>query len=164
MIDSLEIGKTKYIELRRILLTEGFKLPGYNRLAIHRSNICLTAEVHLPKRDNPVNVGISYRKLLTSTVDGILSNTCQVLCPVDIRISNGLDGSGCHRKYQQAMPHPDLTTKNILLFCFKVLPINSEDGVSVWTNLVPNSPFLCVQLQFFSSLKIWPMLNISWIL
>ena len=25
-MDSLEIGKTKYIELRRILLTEGFKL------------------------------------------------------------------------------------------------------------------------------------------
>ena len=29
---SLEIGKLKYIELRRNLITEGFKLPGYNRL------------------------------------------------------------------------------------------------------------------------------------
>ena len=129
LMDSLDIGIINYIELRRILLTEGFKLPGYNHLAIYRANICLTAEVHLVKRDYPIGVGISYQKLLTSTVDRIISIINQVRHPVDIRISDGLDGSGCHRIYQQVIPHPDLTTKNILLFDFKKLRINSEDGV-----------------------------------
>ena len=41
------------------------------------------------------------------------------------------------RIYQQVMPHPDLTTKNILLFGFRVI----HDGISIWKNLVPNSPF-----------------------
>ena len=39
------------------------------------------------------------------------------------------------------MPHPDLTTKNILLFGFKVTHINSADGISIWKNIVQNSPF-----------------------
>ena len=128
LMDSLEIGKLKYIKLRRILLTEGFKLPGYNRLAIHRANICLISDIHLVKRDYPIGVGISYRLLLTNTIDRILSYTNYVNYPVEVRISDGLDGSGCHRLYQQVMPHPDLTTKNILLFGFKVIHINSADG------------------------------------
>ena len=41
LMDFLEIGKLKYIELRRILLSEGLKLPGYNSLDIHRASICL---------------------------------------------------------------------------------------------------------------------------
>ena len=44
LMDSLEIGKKKYIDLRRLLLSD-VQLPGYNRLATHRSQICLTNDL-----------------------------------------------------------------------------------------------------------------------
>ena len=33
ILDTLEIGKIKYLELRRTLLSENFTLPGYNKVA-----------------------------------------------------------------------------------------------------------------------------------
>ena len=40
LMDLLEIGKKKYIDLRRLLLSDAdVQLPGYNRLATHRSQI-----------------------------------------------------------------------------------------------------------------------------
>ena len=47
LFDSLEIGKSKYIDLRRILLAESINLPGYNRVALHRRQISLVDEMHL---------------------------------------------------------------------------------------------------------------------
>ena len=41
LIDSLEIGKYKYLELRRTLLPDNLKLPGYNRVAVHRAQVNL---------------------------------------------------------------------------------------------------------------------------
>ena len=139
-MDSLGIGMLKYIELRRILLNEGFKLQGYNR-GNSSANICLVSDIHLVKTDYPFGVGISYRLLIANTIDRFLSHTNYVNYPVKVRISDGLDGSGCHRLYQQVMLHSDLTTKNTLLFGFKVIHINSADGISIWKNLIPNSPF-----------------------
>ena len=45
-------------------------------------------------------------------------------------MSDGLDGSGCHRVYQQAGPNPDLSTKNFILFGFKVNSIFSKEDNS----------------------------------
>ena len=37
--------------------------------------------------------------------------------------------------------HPDLTTKNFLLFSFKILWIKDSSGNTLWRNPSPNSPF-----------------------
>ncbi|KAI6656143.1 hypothetical protein LOD99_1476 [Oopsacas minuta] len=50
LLDSLEIGKSKHIDLRRILINEDITLPGYNRVAIHRSQICLIDEMEIVER------------------------------------------------------------------------------------------------------------------
>ena len=47
LLDSLEIGKSKYIDLRRVLLNDNIKFPGYNRLAAHRAEITLSKQIHL---------------------------------------------------------------------------------------------------------------------
>ena len=142
LLDSLEIGKSKYIDLRRVLLTESINLPGYNRVALHRNQISLAEDVHLVEKDYPIGIGISYSKLLTHTINRILLNISLDDCePLKIRISDGLDGSGSHRVYQQATSHPDITTKNFLLFGFKVLTITDNHDNTLWKNFTPNSPF-----------------------
>ena len=143
LFDSLEIGKSKYIDLRRILLSESFNLPGYNCVALHRRQISLVDEMHFVERDYPIGIGISYHKLLTHTINRIILNISipDFKLPLKVRISDGLDGSGSHRIYQQAAPHPDITTKNFLLFAFKVLTISDKNNDLIWTNSVPNSPF-----------------------
>ena len=57
-----------------------------------------------------------------------------------IRISDGLDGSGCHRVYQQAT-HPEISTKSFILFGFKVISISDIENKLIWKNPLPNSPF-----------------------
>ena len=143
LFDSLEIGKSKYIDLRRILLGESKNLPGYNRVALHRRQISLVDEMHFVERDYPIAIGISYHKLFTHTVNRIISNIsiADFELPLKVRISDGLDGSGSHRVYQQAVPHPDITTKNFIIFGFKVLTISDKNNNTVWKNSVPNSPF-----------------------
>ncbi|KAI6647700.1 hypothetical protein LOD99_8541 [Oopsacas minuta] len=51
LFDSLEIGKTKYLGLRRTLLSEDLKLPGYNSVAKHRGQINLLDEVRIIHRE-----------------------------------------------------------------------------------------------------------------
>ncbi|KAI6660554.1 hypothetical protein LOD99_14138 [Oopsacas minuta] len=72
LMDSLEIGKKKYIDLRRLLLSD-VQLPGYNRLATHRSQICLTSDIFSVDREHRVGIAVSYKKLLTHTVNRILT-------------------------------------------------------------------------------------------
>ncbi|KAI6661403.1 hypothetical protein LOD99_13274 [Oopsacas minuta] len=110
LLDSLEIGKSKYIDLRRILTNEDITLPGYNRVAIHRCQICLIDEMEIVEREYPVGIGISYHTLLTHTVNRIISTNTPIDSddqPLKIRISDGLDGLGSHRVYQQATSHPN---------------------------------------------------------
>lgn len=40
LLDSLEIWKGKYIDLRRVLLSDG-NLPGYNKVATHLAHLSL---------------------------------------------------------------------------------------------------------------------------
>ncbi|KAI6651332.1 Dna-mediated transposase [Oopsacas minuta] len=143
LFDSLEIGKTKYLELRRTLLSEDLKLPGYNSVAKHQAQINLLDEVRIIHREFPCGVGISYTRLLTHTVERIVSNLSpdNLVYPLKVRVSDGLDGSGCHRVYQQAISNPDLSTKTFILFGFKVNSIiNAKDHI-LWKPHHPNSPF-----------------------
>ncbi|KAI6658740.1 hypothetical protein LOD99_15063 [Oopsacas minuta] len=50
LLDSLEIGKSKYIDVISILINEDIILPDYNRVAIHHSQICLIDEMESGKR------------------------------------------------------------------------------------------------------------------
>ena len=99
--------------------------------------------MHFVERDYPIGIGISYHKLLTHTINRIILNISilDFKLPLKVRISDGLDGSGSHRIYKQAAPHPDIITKNFLLFAFKVLTISDKNNDLIWTNSVPNSPF-----------------------
>ena len=72
LIDSLEIGKSKYLELRRTLLSDNLKLPGYNRVAVHRAQVNLVDEVRLIHREFSIVVGISYTRQLSHTVNRIV--------------------------------------------------------------------------------------------
>ena len=142
LMDSLEIGKKKYIDLRRLLLTDGLQLPGYNRLATHRFQICLTSDMFSIDREHPVGIGVSYYKLLTHTLNRILTVSGNEVSgsTLKIRISDGLDGSGCHRVYQQ-VTHPNVSTKSFILFGFKVISISTTENKIIWKNPLPNSPF-----------------------
>ena len=70
LIDSLEIGKPKYLELRRTLLSDNLNLPGYNRVAVYRAQVNLVDEVRLI-HEFPIGVGISctgYSPILLSAL------------------------------------------------------------------------------------------------
>ncbi|KAI6661839.1 hypothetical protein LOD99_9791 [Oopsacas minuta] len=117
LMDSLEIGKKKYIDLRCLLLSDvSFQ----------------------------VGIAVSYKKLLTHTVNRILTASANEIPsasnPKKIRISDGLDGSGSHPVYQQAT-HSNISTKSFILFGFKVISISDIDNKQIWKNPLPNSPF-----------------------
>ncbi|KAI6646238.1 hypothetical protein LOD99_9380 [Oopsacas minuta] len=142
-MNSLEIGKKKYIDLRRLLLSD-VQLPGYNRLATYRSQICLTNDIFSVDREHQVGIAVSYKKLLTHTVNRILTASANEIPsasnPKKIRISDGLEGSGSHPVYQQAT-HSNISTKSLILFGFKVISISDIDNKLIWKNPLPNSPF-----------------------
>ena len=56
-------------------------------------------------------------------------------------LSDGLDGSGSHKIYNQVQNHPDLSTKSFLLLAFKVIWLKDSLENTLWTNSCPNSPF-----------------------
>ena len=74
LVDSLEIGKSKYLELQRTLLPDNLKLPGYNRVAVHRAQVNLVDEVRLIHREFPIGAGISDTRQLSHTVERIVMN------------------------------------------------------------------------------------------
>ena len=129
--------------MRRVLLAESINLPGYNRVALHRSQICLADDIHLVERDYTIGIGISYKKLLTQTINRIALNIAihDSEQPLKVRISDGLDGLGSHRVYQQVTSHPDVTTKKIILFGFKEMSKSDSQKNTLWKNCLPNSPF-----------------------
>ena len=61
--------------------------------------------------------------------------------PLTIKIADGFDGSGCHQIYNQYEFNPTFSTKNYILFAFKLLSIMDSDNSKVWINNIPNSQF-----------------------
>ncbi|KAI6653939.1 hypothetical protein LOD99_3115 [Oopsacas minuta] len=143
LFDSLEIGKTECLELRRTLLSEDLKLLGYNSIAKHRAQINLLDEVRIIHREFPCGVAISYTRLLTHTVERIVSNLSldNLVYPLKVRVSNSLDESGCYRVYLQAISNPGLSIKTFILFGFKVSAIINANDHILWKPHHPNSPF-----------------------
>ena len=46
-----------------------------------------------------------------------------------------------NRIYNQISKNPNFTTKNFLLFAFKILSIKDRNSTTLWYNKLPNSPF-----------------------
>ena len=60
--------------------------------------------------------------------------------PLQLGISDGLDGSGSHQIYNQLQESVHFNSKN-LLFAFKLLSIKDSSDNDVWINALPNSQF-----------------------
>ena len=121
---------------------DDIKIPGYNRLAAHRFQINLASGIFLIIRDFPIGVGISYSKILSHTVNRIVQSSiptheitpnCLSEFRMDLMALVGIASI--------SRSHPDMSTKNFILFGFKLLSISNNYGTEVWKNHVPNSPF-----------------------
>ena len=102
----LEIGKRKYADLKRICKSEGITFPSHKVVSQYRSTITLDKEQILIRNivNNTIGIGISYKSLLEQTVSRILETfrTEQTFeFPLTCLVSDGLDGSGSHKIYNQ---------------------------------------------------------------
>ena len=59
LLDSLEIGKRKYSNIRKLCKTEGIIFPTYNKVASFRSDISLSNRIKLIECDGQT-VGAGY--------------------------------------------------------------------------------------------------------
>ena len=64
--------------------------------------------------------------------------------PLHVKIADGLDGSGSHQIYNHNELYPTPSTKNFILFAFKIRSIEDSDINQFWVNITPNSLF-CVR-------------------
>ena len=146
LLDQLEIGKQKYIDLKRLLKADSVLLPAYKDVALYRTEITLANELQYISNSDQVVTGITipYQLLLRQTVSRLLStlpNLNDDQYPLILRVSDGLDGSGSHQIYNQLQTSVNFSTKNFLLFAFKLLSIRDTSDREVWVNTVPNSHF-----------------------
>lgn len=109
-----------------MLFSDGFNIPGNIRLATIRSNISLANDIFIVSRDHPIGIAISYQKMISHTVKCLLSTIKrdEIDFNIKIRISDILDGSGCHRNYPQQM-HSNISAKIFILYGFKILTITN---------------------------------------
>ena len=123
------------------MLSDNLKLPGYNRVVVHRAQVNLVDDVRLIHREFRIGVGISYTRLLSHTVERIVMNlnVDNQDFPLKVKISDGLNGSGYHLVYQQARAYPELA-KSFLLFRFKINAILNANNI-LWKIDKPNSPY-----------------------
>ena len=119
LLSQLEIGKRKYADLKRICKSEGIIFPSYKDVSQYRSTITLDKELILIRNssNNTIGIGISYRSLLEQTVSQILETlpaekTFEL--PLTCFASDGLDGSGWHKIYNQLQESPNLNSKNYI--------------------------------------------------
>ena len=119
----------------------------------------LQNEIYFVQNDHPVSV-------LTDTNKRLMETSVMDIKECDhplIGISDGLDCSGCHRVYQQSTSHHNFSTKNNILFGFKILKaLNNTDSI-LRMNPAPNFPFsicpVCVGCRKSRKLKIFNGLN-----
>ena len=79
----------------------------------------------------------------SSRLLSIIPNLSEWKYPLNLEITDGLDGSGSHKIYNQLPPHPDISTKSFLLFSFKIISMtDSFHPPHHWYNPIPNSPFI----------------------
>ena len=145
LMDILEIDKRKFTELRVICKPEGFTIPTYNKLAIYRRERALSSHIEIViHRDGyPIGVCIAYSKILTFTTEGLSKQLSihTTKCPLTIDVADGLDGSGSYKVYNQLQTNIDFSTKDFILFAFKILKITSKNREILWA-YDTNSPYV----------------------
>ncbi|KAI6647062.1 hypothetical protein LOD99_8899 [Oopsacas minuta] len=116
LLDILEIGKRKYTNMRKLCKPENIIFPPYNKVADYRATMIASSEI-IEIRDNDqvkAGIGISYKSILQQTTLRLLESN---LCPdgpkylLELIIADGLDGSGCHKIYNQFDWNPQYNTK-----------------------------------------------------
>ena len=70
--------------------------------------------------------------------------------PLTIDVADGLDGSGTYKVYNQVQTNVDFSTKNFILFGFKILKLTSKNGEKLWSNDTPNSPYVTKPVALIS--------------
>ena len=146
MLELLEIGKRKYSSFRSICRSENIIFPSYSKLAEYRKDAVLVNELAYVHNDHNITIGIalSYRRILFQSLTRLfqtLSRLTNSDFPLSVKISDGLDGSGCHQIYNQYELNPTPTTKNFILFAFKILAIQNSSNSQIWEKHSPNSSF-----------------------
>ena len=125
LLDFLSIGKLKYRELRRFLKEDNILITSYDKIAKFRQESCFVNEMQYFHKDfgTPVGIYIPYQFIVEQTIRQIVEDEKfeNAIYPLTVMLSDGLDGSGSHKIYNQVQNHPDLSTKSFLLFAFKVL-------------------------------------------
>ena len=145
LLDFLALGRRKYTELRRFLKSEKIVLTSYGKLSLFRSKVNLVNEIRFIEKipNCPVGVMVNYGDIVTQTVSQLLEHEYQLQAnfPLTVAITDGMDGSGCHRVYNQVQGFLDISTKTYILFGFKILWIQDVEQKKIWINPSPNSPF-----------------------
>ena len=135
--------------------SENVILTSYNKLSLFRSQVNLLNELQIvtSNMNHPIGITIPYRDILATTVLQLVEfdETLQsVLYPINVTITDGLDGSRCHRLYNQLQDHPEISTKTFLLFCFRIICLKDAANVIIWENPVPNSTSAVRPLSLFA--------------
>ena len=91
-----------------------------------------------------IGIAVSYKRILHHSLTRLFEKIPPLSdsqFPLTIKIADGLDGSGCHQIYNQFELNPTTSTKNYILFAFKLLSIMDSENSQVWINIIPNSQF-----------------------
>ena len=87
-------------------------------------------------RDDIIGILIAYKVLLHHTVSRLLESIDEKIYntkyPLTLKISDGLDGSGSLRVYNQLHEDPNFNTKNHILFGLKVLSLTDNTDSSLF--------------------------------
>ena len=164
LLDLLEIGRRKYTNFKRLCKSENIIFPSYFKLAQYRHDVNLINELVFVHNEMNVAIGIavSYKRILYHSLVRLFESfppLSDSQFPLTIKIADGLDGSGCHQIYNQHEFNPTFSTKNYILFAFKLLSIMDSDNSKVWINNIPNSQFgvrpvlLTAQKESISNVK-----------
>ncbi|KAI6650537.1 hypothetical protein LOD99_7588 [Oopsacas minuta] len=146
LLGQLEIGKRKYIELRRLCKSDNVLFPKYELISQYRADITLEKEFIFIRNvsDTPMGVGISYISIIKQTISRLLESLptdSEFEFPLTFSATDGLDGSGSHQVYNQIQESPNIGSKNFIIFAFKLLAIDDSANELIWENERPNSQF-----------------------
>ena len=141
LLDLLEIGKEKYTSFRLICKSEDIIFPSYSKLAEYRKDAVLVNELTYVNNVRNVTIGISlsYRKILFQSLSRLFQTLPPIVdseFPLSVKITDGLDGSGCHQIYNQYQLNPNSSSKMFILFAFKLLSIQNSSNMQIWKRIL----------------------------
>ena len=144
LLSQLDIGKRKYVDLKRVCKTEGIIFPSYKYLTLYRKHITLDQELKNIRDQSQVSIGIgiSYQLIIKQTISRLVETLATFInsdFPLTFTETDGLDGCGSHPVYNQLSCLYD--SKNYLLFVIKPLSIKDSNDHFIWENKTPNSHF-----------------------